>query len=169
VNVLQRLNRIRKANKLKDAKIDVSAASPKYPVDLPAAFTDGLTGGLDYRHNWVGYEGSDMILTADFGKTIPFSSDQMTFLRATGTWIFLPEKVELEISDDGQHFQTLASLAGDTSIRDTKTELVNFDFKFTQTKSRFLRIHAKSIKTCPAWHKGFGQPSWIFCDEIIVQ
>jgi hypothetical protein len=168
-NVLERLNRIRKANKLKGAKIDVSAASPKYPVDLPAAFVDGLTGGLGYRHNWVGYEGSDMILTADFGKTISFSSVQMTFLRATGSWIFLPEKVELEISDDGQHFQTLASLAGDTSIRDTKTELVNFDFKFAQTKSRFLRIHAKSIKTCPAWHKGFGQPSWIFCDEIIVQ
>jgi len=28
---------------------------------------------------------------------------------------------------------------------------------------------ALSMRTCPEWHRGFGQPAWIFTDEIILQ
>jgi hypothetical protein len=168
VHVMDRLHRAQIPNKLKNAKIVVNPASPKYPVRLPAVFTDGLTGGLDYRYNWAGYEGSDMILTADFGEATSFSSVQMNFLHKPGSWVFLPEQVSVEISDDGTHYKTLAVIAGDTNIRTPDAKSVAFNFRFDKTTSRYLRIFAQSIKVCPARHPGFGQPSWIFCDEIIV-
>jgi hypothetical protein len=38
-----------------------------------------------------------------------------------------------------------------------------------QAKLRFLKVEARSLKTCPDWHIGAGKKCWIFTDEIVVQ
>ena len=42
-------------------------------------------------------------------------------------------------------------------------------FEFDRAKTRYIKIIAESLKTCPDWHRGFGKPSWIFIDEIILE
>jgi hexosaminidase len=34
---------------------------------------------------------------------------------------------------------------------------------------RYVRVTAKTIGTCPAWHPGAGGKAWIFMDEIFVE
>jgi hypothetical protein len=36
-------------------------------------------------------------------------------------------------------------------------------------RTRFIRVKAENIKTCPDWHVGRGQKAWIFADEVVVK
>ncbi len=38
-----------------------------------------------------------------------------------------------------------------------------------ERQTRFLRIHARAPIECPAWHKGAGNRSFIFADEVVVE
>jgi hypothetical protein len=159
-----------KDNLLKDAEIKcLTNYSPKYPVGNEKALTDNLLGGLDYHFNWLGFEGNDMLVTADLGEPKSFYRLQMNFLKAVESWVFLPEKVTLEISQDGVNFKQIASLDGDNTDRNYLQKSIPFVFNIDPITARYLRITAISMKTCPEWHRGFGSPSWIFVDEMILE
>jgi len=36
-------------------------------------------------------------------------------------------------------------------------------------KARFVKMVAANHGVCPEWHDAPGEPSWLFCDEIIVR
>jgi hypothetical protein len=168
--ILNLLNRKLKNNKLKDAKISLlTECSPKYPVGKEKALNDNLLGPLDFHSNWLGFEGNDMIAVADFGKPVSFSKVEMNFLKAVNSWIFLPVKVTVEISNDGEHYKTVGERKSDNSDRDYLVKSVPYVFDFDTVNARYLRITAQSMKTCPVWHRGYGKPSWIFTDEVIVE
>jgi hypothetical protein len=38
-----------------------------------------------------------------------------------------------------------------------------------EKKARYVRVFAHSILQNPSWHRGYGNPSWIFTDEILVK
>ena len=40
--------------------------------------------------------------------------------------------------------------------------------KLDRVPARFVRVRAKNIGVCPAWHPGNGGAAWIFVDEIQV-
>lgn len=159
-----------KENKLKGSEIEsLTDISPKYPVGGENAVTDGLLGGLDFRFNWLGYEGEDMILLIDLGEEKEFSLLQMNFLKAVNSWIFLPEEVKLEISGDGENYVEVSKLKGDNSDQSYLVRSMPFIMQFDKARARYLKLSASSMKTCPEWHRGFGRPSWIFVDEIILE
>jgi len=167
---LRKLNWQIKNNKLKDANIkSLTTISPKYPVGEERAINDGLLGGLDFHFNWLGYEGEDMILEIDLGKEMEFSLLQMNFMKAVNSWIFLPEKVTVEASPDGENYTEIASMSGDNSDRSYLVKSIPFVMELNRCGARYLRIIATSMKICPEWHRGFGRPSWIFVDEIILE
>ena len=35
-------------------------------------------------------------------------------------------------------------------------------------KARYVKIAAKNLGVCPAWHPGAGGKAWLFMDEIII-
>ncbi len=159
-----------KDNLLKDAHMQLEyEASHKYPVGGVKALTDGLLGGLDYRFNWMGFEGEDMILSIDLKKEIRINKLQMNFLKAVNSWIFLPEQIVLEVSEDGVNYRQIAVLEGDNSDRHYLVKSIPCIFDIPNTKTRYLRLKAISMKTNPEWHRGFGRPSWIFIDELIAE
>ncbi|MCX6169376.1 MAG: hypothetical protein NTX65_08550 [Ignavibacteriales bacterium] len=47
--------------------------------------------------------------------------------------------------------------------------LHDFSLSFDKTKIRYIKVIAKNVGRCPAWHPGAGGKSWIFVDEIIVE
>ena len=166
---LDKLNRMTKENLAKNAILKLKTkASPKYPAGNEKALVDGLFGDLDFHHNWLGFEGNDMIVEIDLKKVYPVSEIEMNFLKAVGSWIFLPVNIKIETSKDGVNYETAASVKGDNSNRNYLTKSIPFKITFGPKDTRYLRITATSMKTCPKWHRGFGKPSWIFTDEIIV-
>jgi hexosaminidase len=92
----------------------------------------------------------------------------MNFLKDVGSWVFLPEEVKLEISDDGINYTEVARHQFDNSNKHYLVESVPLQMYFEEVEARYLKITALSMKTCPEWHRGYGMPSWIFIDEMIL-
>lgn len=168
--VLRNLSWMTEKNKLDNAEVKLlTQDSPKYPVGGVRALNDRLFGGLDFHFNWLGFENEDMAVSIDLGGETEFSRVRMNFLKEVGSWVFLPENVIVEVSADGKVFREIAGIKGDNSDRSYLVKSVPFELTFDKTVARYVRITAISMKTCPEWHRGFGKPSWIFVDEIILQ
>jgi hypothetical protein len=164
------LKKMSQPNLASEAKIILQTTpSDKYPVGGVAALTDGLTGGLHYQYNWLGFEGEDMIAVLTFPEERTISEIRMNFLKALVSWVFLPKELIIEISDNGKEYKTIAKGMGNISDRNYRVESVPFEFAFEPTSTRFIRITAQSLRKCPDWHRGSGFPCWIFADEVFIQ
>ena len=75
-----------------------------YPAAGAATLTDGNLGGWSYGDGrWQGFQ-SDVDVTVDLGSVRPVHYVTATFLGDTSAWIFLPDRVTVEYSLDGEHF-----------------------------------------------------------------
>jgi hexosaminidase len=76
----------------------------KYPAAGAATLTDGNLGGWSYGDGrWQGFQ-SDVDVTVDLGRVQPVHYVTATFLADPGAWIYLPDRVSVEYSVDGEHF-----------------------------------------------------------------
>jgi hexosaminidase len=119
--------------------------------------------------NWLGYQGHDMEVLIDFGQTETFSRVETNFFLDLVSWIFLPLEVRIEVSDNGKDFNTVHTEKIPEPVRNFGQKPVHFSFSFPETRAKFLKITAISHKTCPDWHRGAGQPAWLFIDELVVE
>ncbi len=143
-------------------------ASPKYRGGDESALTDGLKGWDDYHTHWLGFEGEDLEATIDLGSVRSVSRVDTDFLQDINSWVFMPLTVSCLISTDGRDFHPIGELQNSVPAEKWGPIIAPFDFRCEPTEVRFVRVKAASMKTCPAWHKGSGGPSWIFIDEITV-
>jgi hypothetical protein len=143
--------------------------SPLYNVGGEKALTDGLFGGQHFRLNWLGYQGNDMEILVDFGGVERLSKVETNFFLDLVSWIFLPLEVKIEISDDGQTFRQVFREEIPEPARNYGQKPVHFNFEFPETIARFMKFTAVSRQICPEWHRGAGQPAWIFVDELVVE
>lgn len=35
-------------------------------------------------------------------------------------------------------------------------------------ETRYIRVNGMNLNTCPDYHPGAGEPSWVFTDEILI-
>jgi hypothetical protein len=134
------------------------------------ALTDGRFGTTNFQNGeWQGFEGKDLEAVIDLTKETSIKNLSAGFLNDPNVWIFLPREVVFSISDDGINFKRIADIVND--IPPTNTELIIKRFSATVdvTSARYLKILAKSIGTCPPWHKGAGNKAWTFVDEVIIE
>ena len=167
---LKKIELLCQENLAKNAKITLlTQPSKTYPVGEEKALSDGLFGDLDYHNNWLGFQGDDFVTEIEFSKPELITTISMNFLKAVNSWVFLPEEIIIEGSKDGKNFKVLASQNGDNSDRRYLVKSIPFEFKFEEQEILKLRISAISLKSCPEWHRGYGNPSWIFVDEVLVR
>ncbi len=147
-----------------------STYAPQYSGGGDTALIDGLRGGRDFRTGtWQGYEGSHLEAVIDLGESQKITQLAVGFLQDNNAWIFMPEQVEYFISADGKDFQPVALVKNDIPHRREGTIIKNFTAVFSSREARYVKVFARSIETCPSWHKGAGHKSWIFADEICVR
>ena len=91
------------------------------------------------------------------------------FLQNTDSWIFAPELVEYFVSDDNKSFRTIGVVQRSILEKPTREQRVSYTLTVPVVVARYIRVHAKNIAVCPAWHKGAGNKAWLFADEIIVE
>jgi arylsulfatase A-like enzyme len=147
--------------------------SAKYPGGSPYPLTDGkvsindLSQTKDYME-WQGFEEKDLIATIDLKKRTIINQISAGFLQNTDSWIFAPEWVEFEVSNDNKTFTVLDKVKSSISQKSQKEERISFDVELHGAKVRYVRVHAKNIGECPEWHKGASGKAWLFADEIII-
>ena len=147
-----------------------SAYSPMYAAGGDLALIDGLRGGEDFRTGtWQGYHGVDLDAVVDLGRVQRIGRITTGFLQNQNSWIFFPEMVEYFISSDGKTFAPAAKLAPGAPPKEDGIRVENFASGRIDERARYVRVTAKNIGVCPAWHKGAGEKAWIFADEIVIE
>jgi hexosaminidase len=145
-------------------------ASSRYPGGGPHGLTNGLHGGQNYRDGlWSGFEATNLDAVIDLGESRDLKSLQIGCYQGATAWIFLPEKVEFFLSDDGQKWRLAASVGHDISNKIQRRIIHRFVTEVKGQRARYVRVVAHSLITCPAWHPGAGGPCWVFADEIVVE
>jgi hypothetical protein len=143
--------------------------SPLYPAGGPEGLTDGELATTDYHHAaWQGYHGVDLLATIDLGKTQAIRHVRGRFLQQISVGIFLPDSVEVALSQNGRDFEALATLRHDVSAREPGPLIRSLDVEVDGRPARFLRVRARNLGTIPEWHTARTQKAWLFVDEILV-
>jgi hypothetical protein len=146
-----------------------SEPSPKYPVGGAAALVDGLRGTSDYHCNWVGFEGAEMEAVVDLGRETPVGSVAVRFLQDINAWIWLPQTLEVSLSDDGAAFAPAGVVFARTDAKKAGVVVEELRYPLVEPRaSRYVKVRTKSFLACPPWHKGAGGLAWIFADEIVI-
>ncbi|MBR4135032.1 MAG: DUF4838 domain-containing protein [Bacteroidales bacterium] len=140
-----------------------------YDVGGPRALTDGILGAPDYRTRWLGFQGEDMDVIIDLGEETDIYEVSADFYYYPLSWIFAPVNMVCYISDDLTQWKEVDRKSFENGTNLTESRIKTFQCLFMEEKGRYVRVRAESLKTNPAWHRGYGQPCWIFCDEIIVR
>jgi len=142
--------------------------SPKYPAGGGAALTNGLRGLENYYLHWIGFEGEDMTAVIDLKEETEVSKISAEFLQDIKSWIFMPVRVEYQISKDGENYKTVAVVENSVQEKNRNKIIKAFTAEFKPASARYLKVIAVNMKECPKWHVGAGGKSWIFCDEVEV-
>ena len=144
--------------------------SPQYTGGGEFAVIDGIRGTANWSGGgWQGYWGSDFIAVVDLGKTETISKVTAGFLQDMGSWIWMPRRVEIELSTDGMTFGPAASMENNVPEERGGVVIKDFVQSITPQPARYVRIRAINFGKIPAWHPGSGGDAWIFVDEIIIK
>ena len=135
------------------------------------ALADGVTGGDRYNDgNWQGYWGNDIDAEFDFGKTTALQHIKIRFFQNIHDWIMSPNTVELYTSKNGKDYELYKTLTlKDVDYNSGSPAIYTLQDDDLAIKSRYVRVVVKNAGPLPAWHQAKGQPSYIFCDEIVFQ
>lgn len=156
-----------------DGKVRIvssTAPSPSYPGGGPDALIDGLRGGPDFRLGvWQGFEGKDLEVIIDLGEERELRRLAVGCLQDENSWIFFPSAAEFATSRDGVEFATVGAAVTMTDARTPGALLTELAAPPPGAPTRYVKVVVHSLGQCPGWHKGAGNPCWIFVDEIIVE
>ena len=127
-------------------------------------------GGLTAVNSatWLGYQTDSVEINITLEKSQPIAAVLINALQDYGSWIFLPQQIQLYVFDKSkQSFQYLTNWI-DTSF--TNNAGASFQPIVIPLSKKFntdtIKIILKGIKSLPDWHQGKGQPGWLFIDEI---
>jgi hexosaminidase len=141
----------------------------QYEASGTQALIDGVLGGNSFRDGtWQGLWGKDMTGTIDLEENRNIHSIQTTWYHYGDAWIFPPEWVSVEHSADGESWSEPLFVKATYDKKSAAEGSVKLALKL-EVKVRFLRITAKNSGPCPDWHKAAGEPTWLFCDEWVVE
>ena len=115
-----------------------------------------------------GFEGQDLVAVIDLGQPTDVSTVRVRFLQSVGAWIWMPRVMEVNLSDDGRHFRPFATADHAVDERHMDVVIQELTVSAAPDRARYVRVRARSMGVCPAWHPGAGGAAWVFADEIRV-
>lgn len=143
--------------------------SNQYEAGGDIALIDLQRGNDNFRVGmWQGYYGVDVDVTVDLGEVTNFTRLAGGFLQDQKSWIFMPSQVEFFISEDGRNFKSVAVVENEIAQDAEDAVIQELDVN-KRMKARYVRMVAANPGVCPEWHVGAGEPSWVFCDEFVVE
>ncbi len=132
---------------------------PQYAAAGDVALVDGLRGTWTYADGrWQGFLGRGGVdVTIDMGEPTIVHSIKADFMQYCGPGVFMPCKVEIWGSLDGENFEPLTVIDHEVRYEDVPS-LMNFGWE-GETEVRYIRYKAHRSR-----FSGF-----LFVDEIVVR
>jgi hypothetical protein len=142
-----------------------------YPGGGENALVDGRIGTENFRDGiWQGVAGKNMEVVIDLGDVKPFEHVTTRWFHYANAWIFRPKAVEVYSSFDGVLWDKVATMKPNIEEQ-TSGELVDqLSFGIGQVNvARYIKVIGINNGPCPEWHDAVGEPSWLFCDEVVIE
>jgi hexosaminidase len=144
--------------------------SPWYTGGGSKALVDGRLGSTNFRDGaWQAVQGKDMEAQIDLGTSTEIHELETRWFMYGNAWIFLPKSVEYFVSENGKDWKSAGRVESKTDEKAPGEFFEPFVLKKINEKARYVKMIASNHGVCPEWHDAPGEPSWLFCDEIIVR
>ena len=131
---------------------------------------DGIRGTTNFASGeWQGYQGQDFVAVIDLQKPTEIREVGGGFLQVARSWIWMPTRIEFEVSDDSATWRKVAEIKTDVAPEDMTPVIRDYVQKIAPTRARYLRVTARNLGKIPAWHPGAGGEAFIFVDEVIIR
>ncbi|HLM02679.1 MAG TPA: GH92 family glycosyl hydrolase, partial [Pyrinomonadaceae bacterium] len=131
---------------------------------------DGIRGTTNFASGeWQGYQAQDFVAVIDLKKETEIKKLGGGFLQVARSWIWMPTRVEFEISSDNVNFTRVAEIKTDVSPEDMEHKIRDYKTEIAPVKARYVRVKAYNLGKIPAWHPGAGFDAFIFVDEIFIE
>jgi hypothetical protein len=136
-----------------------SRYSSQYTGGGDFALIDGIRGTSNWSGGgWQGYQGKDFVAVLDLGSVQEVSSVGAGFLQDAGSWIWMPARVEFELSMDGKSFEPAITIENDVYEKQEGVVIRDFIKSIPLQKARYIRIRAVNLRA----------EGWVFVDEILI-
>jgi hexosaminidase len=142
--------------------------SSSYKASGENALIDGIKGTKDITKNWHGFQGDDLVATLDLGDGIIGSSISMGCIQNWAKWVFLPQWVKFEVSEDGVNFKEIKTIENTVAPTEKEVILKEFKVEIPELKIKKVRVTAKNLGDTATGHTEQKQAPWLFADEISV-
>lgn len=130
----------------------------RYPAAADRTLVDGIRATPTYLDGqWQGFT-EPMDVTIDLGVVMPLRHILMRFMQEREQWVYMPRSVEVLVSTDGRHYQSLGVLSPKTDEHNPRPVFETFDF-YPDLEARYVRVQAEI---------GRSPGHFIFVDEIVV-
>ncbi|WP_276483300.1 family 20 glycosylhydrolase [Paraflavitalea pollutisoli] len=131
--------------------------------------TFGLVNGAQSEKGilgdeWLGWQGPDMEAIIDLGKIQSISSVKVHLLDQQPSWVYLPEYVEVLVSEDGKNFQSTGK--SNQAVKESHN-MASITVP-AAAKARYVKVFARNHGTIADGNPGAGSKAWLFVDEISV-
>jgi len=144
----------------------------EYSAGGQDALIDGIRGTTDFRTgSWQGYQNQDVIATVDLGKTRSVDTIESAFLQNQRSWIFYPTSVLIEVSVDGETWETMKRIELSSAEPSEEIAIKKIQAKLNGKDVRLVRLTASTLGVLPEWHLGYPHQgtACVFIDEIIIE
>lgn len=156
---------------LKKLNTEYSSYNATYSAGGDNALADGCLGSDNSYADghWQGYWGKDIDAVYDFGKAAKVNQVSLRFLQNTFDWILAPEQIEIYTSANGTDWKLVRTDQFHPELRLGGNIVRTNTLHNLGLTTRYLRVVAKNPGPLPEWHGSKGQPSYLFCDEIVIE
>ncbi len=140
----------------------------KYTYEGAKLLNDGNLGRGAYNSGrWLGFCGYPLDAVIDLEQPAEMQHVRFHALINKGAWIYNPSSVKVLVSDDGETFRQVAQKDIPISTWHDKEGIFAYEVDFEPITARFVEVVISGYDL-PEDHSGFGNPAWIFVDEIEV-
>nr|WP_298793525.1 chitobiase/beta-hexosaminidase C-terminal domain-containing protein [uncultured Allomuricauda sp.] len=155
-------------------KKDISGASvsvtpeahENYKANGPNTLIDGRKGGVNFRNEarWLGFQTAETIINLDFSDSEPMEKVLVGLLQDHGSWIFLPDAIEVTTSG-----KSIGKLKLEPSENGESKKMGFTEVPIEKGEYDQITITIYALNGIPEWHPGKGTMPWTFVDEILIE
>jgi Fn3 associated len=149
--------------------VESTTPNQKYKGSGATTLIDNKGGATNMSgKTWLGFQTDTVDIVLHLHKKEKVKKVLVNLLRDYGSWIFLPEKIEIyAFNNKNNIFQIVDNkvFKQDKNIEGPACTPSVFVLK-NGIKTDKLKIQLHLVKQIPDWHGGKGNKSWIFVDEV---
>jgi len=167
--MVAQLSRSFNLHKLTNAKTNLAHAPGKqYSKGGNEAWYNGISGSNERFNDeeWLGFNDTPFDATIELAEKEKISSLQTRFFHKPSSWIWMPQKIEVQVSDDGVQYKTIASKLIEPPTTEGSFEV---HLHWPSESAKWMRIEVIPYGKIPGGQVGAGYGAWLFVDEMELQ